>query len=206
MGTYGATTRYNHDKCRAVLLTFLEEFPYNVPFIMDDVMDYIIPLPGHMLKDVQPSKSKKVGRLKQNRYGDTNFFSQILHLALRQYNVENDSLVVRGRWKLDSDKDSTESKRAYVKLESVTGESVCFDCGIPIRIEVKFQNKSGDVRYFNRTFNCQRCYEIYCGRVPQKRLLFSTNTETVIDEEDDNEEDDNWLDELMIMEDDENEK
>jgi len=204
MGTYGGTTRYNHDKCRAVLLTFLEKFPYDVPFIMDDVMDYVIPLPSHMLKDVSPSKSTKVGVLRKNRYGDSNFFSQILHSALRQYNVENDSIVVRGRWKLDSNKNSTDSKRVYVKLKSVNGESVCFDCGIPIKIEITFQNKSGDVRHFNRSFNCRRCYDIYCGRVPQ--LLYSKNTETVIDEEDDNEEDDNWLDELMIMEDDENEK
>ena len=204
MGTYGGTTRYNHDKCRAVLVTFLEEFPYNVPFIMDDVMDYVIPLPSHMLKDVLPSKSTKVGTLRKNRYGDSNFFSQILHSALRQYNVENDSVVVRGRWKLDSN--NVDSKRVYVKLRDVIGESICFDCGVPIKVEIKTQRKNGNVKWFNRTFTCSRCYEIYCGALPQDNLLFSHDKELVMNEQEDDEEDENWLDELMIMEDDENEK
>lgn len=205
MGTYGATTRYNHDKCKKVLVTFMENFPYNVPFIMDDVMDYIIPLPGHMLKDVQPTKSTKIGKIKKNRYQDSNFFGQLMFKAMDDYWCKHKpSLVVRGRWKIDSE-NASHSTRVFIKLKDKKTKLDCFDCGLPIDVDVKLNKKGGDVSNFNKTFTCSYCYSIYCGRDPQDAFLL-TNIKT--DEEDDEEDndDDNWLDELMIMEDDENEK
>jgi len=205
MGTYGGTTRYNHDKCRRVLVTFMEQFPYNVPFIMDDVMDYIVPLPGHMLKDVQPSQTMKVGKIKKNRYQDSNFFSQLMLKAVEDHWVKNKpSIVVRGRWKHESD-NASHSTRVFIKLKDKKTKLDCFDCGLPIDVDVKFNKKGGDVSNFNRTFTCSYCYGIYCGRDPQDAfLLANINTDEEENEEDND--DDNWLDELMIMEDDENEK
>ena len=205
MGTYGATTRYNHDKCRRVLVTFMEEFPFNVPFIMDDVMDYIIPLPGHMLKDVKPTKSTKIGTIKKNRYQDSNFFSQLMLKAVEDYWQKNKPcIVVRGRWKNESD-NASQSTRVFIKLTDKKTKLDCFDCGLPIDVDVKFNKKGGDVSNFNRTFTCSYCYGIYCGHDPQDAFLL-TNIKTDEEDYEEDNDDDNWLDELMIMEDDENEK
>ena len=205
MGTYGATTRYNHDKCRRVLVTFMEEFPFNVPFIMDDVMDYIIPLPGHMLKDVKPTKSTKIGTIKKNRYQDSNFFSQLMLKAVEDYWQKNKPcIVVRGRWKNESD-NASQSTRVFIKLTDKKTKLECFDCGLPIDVDVKFNKKGGDVSNFNRTFTCSYCYSIYCGHDPQDAFLL-TNIKTDEEDYEEDNDDDNWLDELMIMEDDENEK
>ena len=205
MGTYGGTTRYNHDKCKKVLVTFLEKFPYNVPFIMDDVMDYIIPLPGHMLKDVQPTKSTKIGKIKKNRYQDSNFFGQLMFKAIDDHWQKNKpSIVVRGRWRTDVDRDA-KSTRVFIKLKDKKTKLDCFDCGLPIDVDVGKFNKKGDVTNFNKTFTCSYCYGIYCGRDPQDALLLVNINADEEEYEEDND-DDNWLDELMIMEDDENEK
>lgn len=209
MGTYGGTTRYNHDKCRAVLLTFLEEFPYNVPFIMEDVMDYIVPLPGHMLKDVRPTKSMKIGKIKKNRYQDSNFFGQLMPKAIEDHWQKNKpSIVVKGRWKSDVDNGS-KSTRVFIKLKDKKTKLDCFDCGLPIDVDVKFNKKSVGVSNFNKTFTCSYCYGIYCGRDPQDAFLLTNIKTDEEDYEEDYEEDnddDNWLDELMIIEDDENGK
>mgnify|MGYP003112253976 CR=1 FL=1 len=200
MGTYGATTRYNHDKCKEALLTFLNKYPYGVPFIMDDVMDYIVPLPPHLLKDVKASKSEKVGVSRKNRYGDTTFFRRILRLAIEDYRTTNaPSIIVKGRWKADI-KDKY-AKKVYIKLDNKISKVSCFDCGIPINVKVEI-SKKGIVRYFNRTFTCPRCYENYTGRKPEDSFFLKRMQKDVVDVDEDN--DDNWLDELMIMENDEN--
>tara|TARA_Y100000592_G_scaffold97187_1_gene167366 strand:+ start:10859 stop:11482 length:624 start_codon:yes stop_codon:yes gene_type:complete len=206
MGTYGATTRYNHDKCRRVLVTFMEEFPFNVPFIMDDVMDYIVPLPGHMLKDVQPTKSTKIGKIKKNRYQDSNFFSQLMLKAVEDYWQKNKPcIVVRGRWQFVKTQNGSQSTRVFIKLKDKKTNLDCFDCGLPIDVDIKFNKKGGDVSNFNRTFTCSYCYGVYCGRDPRHAFLLTNIKMDEEDYEEDND-DDNWLDELMIMEDDENGK
>ncbi len=208
MGTYGGTTRYNHDKCRRVLVTFMEEFPYNVPFIMEDVMDYIIPLPGHMLKDVQPTKSMKIGKIKKNRYQDSNFFSQLMLKAVENYWEKNKpSIVVRGLWKTGTER-YAKSTRVFIKLKDKKTKLDCFDCGLPIDVDIKFnkeRRRRGNVSNFNKTFTCSYCYGIYCGRDQQDAFLL-TNIKTDEEDYEEDNDDDNWLDELMIMEDDENEK
>mgnify|MGYP003138880534 CR=1 FL=1 len=205
MSIKGGTIRYNQQKCRAVISNFLKEYPYDAPLMLNDIMDYIVTLPTYLLKDVKPTKQNIVGPTKKSRYADRILFNRLLHLVIEEFNDEmKPSIIIKGNWKLYSE--SKTYRQVFVKLKSDNSKSSCFDCGISITVKVDLRKKNGLQKYMNRSFTCSRCYEIYCGgKLPQDNFFFKRDKE-VVDEHEDEEEDENWLDDLMIMEDDENEK
>ena len=117
------------------------------------------------------------------------------------------SIVVRGLWKTGTER-YAKSTRVFIKLKDKKTKLDCFDCGLPIDVDIKFnkeRRRRGNVSNFNKTFTCSYCYGIYCGRDQQDAFLL-TNIKTDEEDYEEDNDDDNRLDELMIMEDDENEK